>query len=182
MRLNSRTEIIKILMSPSRSVRNMWKAKLEGGAGSKPRKTARPELAAVQKGELILGVDPSLRGTGLAVIKCLGKDRFKLCFSRTVKIPAHIPAPEALGLIAKAVQEVIAKWDVSHAAIEETIYVQNFRTALVLGATRGVAIGIVAARNIPVTEYAPLSIKQSVVGSGRASKQQVASMMEEILL
>jgi len=159
----------------------MWKAKLEGGTGAKLRKTAKLTAANIQKGDLILGVDPSLRGTGLAVVECQGRDRFKLCHSRTVKIPARIPASEALGLIAKAVIEVLDKWDVDHAAVEQTIYVQNFRVVHMLGAARGAAVAMVAVRNIPVVEYAPLSIKQSVVGSGRASKQQVASMIASIL-
>jgi len=59
-------------------------------------------------------------------------------------------------------------------AIEQTIYVQNFQTAQILGAARGAAIAAAAMRGLPVFEYAPLRVKQAIVGLGRASKEQVA--------
>ena len=69
---------------------------------------------------------------------------------------------------------------VDHVAVEETIYVQNFQTAQILGAARGVVIGIASMRGLPVFEYAPLRIKQAVVGAGRASKEQVARTVRDL--
>jgi crossover junction endodeoxyribonuclease RuvC len=65
--------------------------------------------------------------------------------------------------------------------LEQTIYVQNFQTAQILGAARGAAISAAAMRNRPVFEYAPLRVKQAVVGAGRASKVQMARTVMALL-
>ncbi len=66
-------------------------------------------------------------------------------------------------------------------ALEQTIFVQNIKTALILGAARGAAIAAAATLNKPVFEYPPLRIKQAVVGYGRASKHQVTHMVKQML-
>ena len=71
-------------------------------------------------------------------------------------------------------EDFIDKHQLLHVAIEQTIYVQNFQTAQILGAARGAAIAVASMRGLPVFEYAPLRIKQAVAGAGRASKEQVA--------
>ena len=130
---------------------------------------------------IILGIDPSLRGTGLAVIEFRPQQPACLLFSRTVKIKHGIAMATCLGEIAQAVTDILARWAISAAAIEQTIYVQNFQTAQVLGAARGAAIASVSVQGIPVFEYAPLRIKQAIVGFGRASKEQVGSMVKSQL-
>src|SRR5208282_5911511 len=70
---------------------------------------------------------------------------------------------------------------IRHVALEQTIYVQNFRTAQILGAARGAAIAAAAIRGLPVFEYAPLRVKQAVTGSGRASKEQLARTLMAFL-
>ena len=66
-------------------------------------------------------------------------------------------------------------------AVEQTIYVQNFQTAQILGAVRGAVIAAAAVRGFPVFEYPPLRIKQAVVGYGRASKEQLARTVVQLL-
>ena len=73
------------------------------------------------------------------------------------------------------------KWPIEHVAVEQTIHVQNFQTAQIMGSARGAAIAIAAMYAKPVFEYAPLSVKQAVVGVGRADKKQVAGMIRQIL-
>jgi len=81
----------------------------------------------------------------------------------------------ALGEIHRAVAEFIAGASgIRHVALEQTIYVQNFQTAQILGAARGAAIAAAALQGLPVFEYPPLRVKQAVAGSGRASKEQLA--------
>jgi crossover junction endodeoxyribonuclease RuvC len=63
---------------------------------------------------------------------------------------------------------------VRHVAMEQTIFVQNFQTAQILGAARGAAMAAAALFDRPIFEYAPLRVKQAVVGAGRASKEQMA--------
>jgi crossover junction endodeoxyribonuclease RuvC len=70
---------------------------------------------------------------------------------------------------------------IRHVALEQTIYVQNFQTAQILGAARGAAIAAAALRGLPVFEYPPLRVKQAVAGSGRASKEQLARAVRSLL-
>ncbi|MDR2981804.1 MAG: crossover junction endodeoxyribonuclease RuvC [Puniceicoccales bacterium] len=129
----------------------------------------------------ILGIDPSLRGSGLAVIMLDGISDPKLCASRTLKLSDKLSMPDCLGEIYKAVADFIEEWPIRHVALEQTIYVQNFQTAMILGAARGAAIAATSVLGKPVFEYPPLRVKQAVVGFGRASKEQVGGMMRQIL-
>ena len=129
----------------------------------------------------ILGVDPSLRGTGLAVVEFTpGRDP-RLRASRALNIPDRFDMPYCLGEIYKAVADMIEEWPIVHTAFEQTIYVQNFRTAQILGSARGAAIAAATVLGKPVHEYAPLRVKQAVVGHGRADKEQVAGMIRQVL-
>ena len=164
---------------PAMNVRQMWKAKLEGTPLPRPSSgglaTARPPFRG-----RVLGVDPSLRGTGLALIE-FGSAGPLLLRCRTVKVAARLSLAEALAEIHRAVAEMVAEGGIRHVALEQTIYVQNFRTAQVMGAARGAAIAAVALSSLPVFEYPPLRIKLAVVGAGRASKEQMARTVMALL-
>jgi len=125
---------------------------------------------------LVLGIDPSLRGMGLALVEF---DRGKgICVeTKTLKLAQKLSMADCLGEISRNVTLFLEKGDVRHVALEQTIYVQNFQTAQILGAARGAAIAAAAVRRLPVFEYMPLRVKQAVVGYGRASKEQVAKMV-----
>jgi crossover junction endodeoxyribonuclease RuvC len=88
---------------------------------------------------------------------------------------------QALAEIHRAVSGFLEGTEVRHVALEQTIYVQNFQTAQILGAARGAAIAAVALRERPVFEYPPLRVKQAVVGAGRASKEQMARTVMALL-
>ena len=92
-----------------------------------------------------------------------------------------MPFVECLGTIHETIAATIDEWKPRHAACEETIYVNNFRTAQVMGASRGAALSSVAVRGLPVFEYAPLRVKQAVVGFGRASKEQLARTVAQMM-
>jgi crossover junction endodeoxyribonuclease RuvC len=173
------------------NVRQMWAAKLAGkpmpSAIATPRQAASSSLGAsviptrVPYCGVVLGIDPSLRGTGLALIEFAPGRQPVLLRCRTVHIAAKHPMPEALAEIHRAVSEFLAPIEVRHVALEQTIYVQNFQTAQILGAARGAAIAAVALRARPVFEYPPLRVKQAVVGAGRASKEQMARTVRALL-
>lgn len=129
----------------------------------------------------ILGIDPSLRGTGLAVVDIAGRDERRLVASRTLRIKPAVPFIECLGQVHAAVRELLEAHTPDHVAVEETIYVQNFRTAQILGAARGAAISAPASSGYPVFEYAPRRVKQAVAGSGAASKAQIARTIRTLL-
>jgi crossover junction endodeoxyribonuclease RuvC len=100
---------------------------------------------------------------------------------QTVKVPPRRSMPEALAEIHRAVSAFLNDFDVVHVALEQTIYVQNFQTAQILGAARGAAIAAAALREKPIFEYPPLRVKQAVVGAGRASKEQMARTVMSLL-
>ena len=155
----------------------MWAAKLAGKLPASSQLT-RGDFALTRTpyAGCVLGIDPSLRGTGLALIEFVPKRPPVLLRCQTVKVSASHPMPEALASIHRAVEAFIAESTVAvrHVALEQTIYVQNFQTAQILGAARGAAIAAAALRGLPVFEYPPLRVKQAVVGAGRASKEQMA--------
>lgn len=129
----------------------------------------------------VLGIDPSLRGTGLALIEFVPGRASLLLHSRTVKVKSSAGMAECLGEIYRSVERVLQDYLVDHVALEQTIYVQNFQTAQILGAARGASIAAAAMAEKPVFEYAPLRVKQAVVGVGRASKQQMAKTVMGLL-
>jgi crossover junction endodeoxyribonuclease RuvC len=162
------------------SVRTLWAQKI---AGTLPQQgsTAASSGSRIPFEGVVLGIDPSLRGTGLAVVAFARARQPVLLHSRTVRIPATVPMAQALGRIATQVRDVLAHTEVRHVAIEQTIYVQNFQTAQILGAARGAALSVPGALDLPVFEYPPLRVKQAVVGVGRASKEQMARTVMALL-
>jgi crossover junction endodeoxyribonuclease RuvC len=162
--------------------RKLWAAKIDGRL--KTPSASAPSADTVRLGErfegVVLGIDPSLRGTGLAVVEAKGHG-WRLLYSKTLKHSASISMAACLGDIHKSVAEAIAQFAPTHVALEQTIYVQNSRTALVMGATRGAAISAAALAGLPVTEYPPARVKQAASGSGRASKPQIAAQVKAIL-
>lgn len=172
------------------NVRQMWAAKLAGkpmatplrpetssGTGTTPALSwHRPPFAG-----LVLGIDPSLRGTGLALIEFVVGRQPVLLRCQTVRVLPKHPMPYALAEIHRAITAFLAGNNVRHVALEQTIYVQNFQTAQILGAARGAAIAAAALQDRPVFEYPPLRVKQAVVGAGRASKEQMARTVMALL-
>jgi len=162
------------------SVRDMWKAKLDGKLTAK----SWPEAPTLQRPAFqgrVLGIDPSLRGTGLALIEFVAGRQPVLLRCTTLKISVKHPMAYCLGEIHRAVAGFVAEFNPDHVALEQTIYVQNFQTAQILGAARGAAIAAAALQNKAVFEYAPLRVKQAVVGAGRASKDQMARTVMSML-
>lgn len=176
------------------NVRQMWAAKLAGGAMPAPKAGGPTCTAAAGAGMqavfsmqrapfegAVLGIDPSLRGTGLALIEFYPGKQPVLLRCRTLKIPATRPMSYALGEIHRAVAAFLSDFKVRHVALEQTIYVQNFQTAQILGAARGAAISAAALAGMDIFEYAPLRVKQAVTGAGRASKEQMARTVMAML-
>jgi crossover junction endodeoxyribonuclease RuvC len=162
------------------SVRQMWKAKLEGRASAR----SWPEAPTLQRPAFqgrVLGIDPSLRGTGLALIEFVPGRPPVLLRCQTVRVPTKHSMAYCLGEIHRAVAVFVADFDPRHVALEQTIYVQNIQTAQILGAARGAAIAAAALQQKEIFEYAPLRVKQAVVGQGRASKEQMARTIMAML-
>ena len=165
---------------PRKSTRQLWADKL---SGKNVPQTSDAALSLQKKPfrGIVLGIDPSLRGTGLALLQFIPGEKAKLLHSHTLKLKRNLTQADCLGEIGRTIINTVESSTVRHVAIEETIYVQNFQTAQAMGASRGAAIAAAAMRDIPIFEYAPLRIKQAVVGFGRASKEQVAKTVRVFL-
>jgi crossover junction endodeoxyribonuclease RuvC len=168
--------------SMGKSSRQLWKDYLEGRSTGKPTSFANQETVRLEGYQgMILGIDPSLRGTGLAVVEFSDRGRLKLHHKETVKVPQKLSQMKCLSAISERCESIADAFGIHHVAVEQTIYVQNFRTAMTLGMAKGAALGVLAKGGYEVFEYPPLRIKQAVVGNGRASKEQVAEMVSSFL-
>lgn len=130
--------------------------------------------------ERVLAVDPSLRGTGYAVLESSGGKVRALTYG-VVSNPPKLSAHLCLREIHETLARVAAEHRPTAFAIEGVIYVQNVRTAIILGSARGAALLVAAGHGLDVHEYAPRLVKQSVVGRGGAQKDQVAFMIRALL-
>jgi len=128
----------------------------------------------------ILSVDPSLRGTGFAVLEEVsGKIR---CLEYgVIKNRISLSQEGCLLAIHDSICSAIERHQPVSLAIEKVIYVQNYATAIILGSARGASILAAARSGLSIHEYAPKRVKQAVVGRGAATKDQVAFMIRALL-
>lgn len=159
------------------SRRHLWTTKLLGHSKTVVSRT----VTSSDFSGIILGLDPSLRGSGFSVIEVKNAHNICLLDSKTLKISSKKTFTECLGDIFLTTQYFLDKYPVKAVGVEETIYVQNSKTAHILGSARGACLCAVALKKIPVTEFPPLRIKKSVVGIGQATKDQVTKMVKQLL-
>ena len=165
-----------------KSSRQLWADKLAGknvASVAEIESMLAPQTKRVPFRGVVMGIDPSLRATGIAVLDF--QKEATLLGSLTIANHKSVSRTECLGRMVTVVNQLLEEYPITHVACEETIYVQNFQTAQVLGLARGALLGAVAARGLPIFDYSPLRIKQAVVGVGRASKEQVAKTMRSLL-
>lgn len=127
-----------------------------------------------------MGIDPGLGSTGVGVIESRD-DVWRLVGCREARTNASSPLPARLKTIHDLVEDAIGDFKPDAVAIESLFFAKNVRSAVMMAHGRGVAILAAAASRVPVLEYSPLEIKQSVVGKGRASKLQVMQMVKVLL-
>lgn len=127
----------------------------------------------------ILGIDPGSRVTGYGVIDSDGR-RSRHVASGCIRTSEGGLA-ERLGDIFAGVSEVVAVHAPLEAAIEQVFMAKNAASALKLGQARGAAICAAVTAGLPISEYSPRTIKQAVVGTGKADKEQVQHMVKRIL-
>lgn len=129
---------------------------------------------------LILGIDTSLRSSGVAVVQTQGSVRIPLYYG-TIKNAPKVSLSEALCTIREAIIAIIDKWHPEAVAIEGVFYYKNARTMMILCHARGVVVEVCAECGLPVYEYAPTDVKQAITGSGRAEKAQIQTMVSRML-
>ena len=129
----------------------------------------------------VLGIDCGSEITGYGVVD-QAPDRSLHCIAAgAIRLSTKEPLPRRLTRVFEALSEVLKQHAPDSVAIEDVFYAANAKSALKLGHVRGVAMLAAATYNLQVAEYAPLAIKSSVVGYGRAEKSQVQQMVTHLL-
>ncbi len=130
--------------------------------------------------QIILGVDPgtAITGYGLIQIKGSSIELIDLGVIETGKGDDH---PMKLKVIFEGVLNIIDQYHPDHLAVEAPFFGKNIQSMLKLGRAQGVSMAAALYRNIPIVEYSPKKIKQSITGNGNASKEQVAKMLQQLL-
>lgn len=133
-------------------------------------------LCKVEKPRVILGIDPGTNLLGYGLIAIEGKTP-KMLGLGVVRLAKVGDAGEKLNHIYQRVTALIEGFDVTEVAVEAPFFGKNVQSMLKLGRAQGVAIAAAIGKGLPVYEYAPRKIKQSIAGSGNASKEQVFAML-----
>lgn len=131
-------------------------------------------------GAVILGLDPSLRGTGYGVIQ-LAKPRPRTLTHGTITCPSAWPRSRCLAKISQTLRDVVREHQPTLCVVEGLFYAQNLQTALIMGEARGAALASVAEAGLEVVEIATRKVKQAIVGHGAAQKDAVARMVQRML-
>jgi crossover junction endodeoxyribonuclease RuvC len=129
----------------------------------------------------ILGIDPGSQRTGVGVIDVAPDGRCTFVHASALKLLDAADFPSRLGLLCEGLEAVIDEWQPTQVAIETVFMDKSATSALKLGHARGAALATVVRRHLPVSEYAPRVIKQSLVGKGAADKVQVQHMVRLLL-
>ncbi len=128
----------------------------------------------------IIGIDPGLRKTGWGIVESKGSSLvFIACGS--IDPDTKLDLASRLAILHGGLSEIIAAYQPHEAAVEETFINKDPRSALKLGAARGVALVVPALAGLRVGEYAANQIKKTVVGAGHAEKAQIRMMVKTLL-
>lgn len=129
---------------------------------------------------IILGIDPGYAIVGTGVIEYSG-NKFRTIDYGAITTPAGMPTPLRLQTIYREMNLLIDQYKPDAVSVEELFFNSNQKTAIQVAQARGVIIVSAMNREVPLYEYTPLQIKQSITGYGRASKQQMQQMVKMFL-
>jgi len=151
----------------------------------KPRRLALSGAAPAKRSPasyqgVILGIDPSLRGTGFGVIRT-DRAQPQLVSCGTINCPSGWEKSRCLAKIAQTLRDVLKAHRPHTCVVEGLFYAQNLKTAIIMGEARGAALAVAAEAGVDIYEIAPRKVKQSLVGYGGAQKHAVAKMVQRIL-
>ena len=135
---------------------------------------------AANSHSVILGVDPSLRGTGYGVIR-LAKPHSLALAHGTISCPKNWERSRCLVKIVEKLRDVLKQHQPTVCVVEGLFYAQNLQTAIIMGEARGAALAAVAESGIEIYEIATRKVKLAIVGYGAAQKSAVAKMVQRLL-
>jgi crossover junction endodeoxyribonuclease RuvC len=129
---------------------------------------------------LVLGVDPGSQVTGYGLVE--KKDNELTCIhSGHVSSPGKTPFYERIHKIFQSMVDIMGLYQPQEMAIEDMFYAKNIQSSLKLGHARGAVLIAAVQCGVQIFEYTPLEIKKSIVGYGRATKEQVRAMVQIML-
>ncbi len=132
----------------------------------------------MEGGKIILGIDPGSNVMGYGLIRTLGKQASVIALGviSPSKMETHY---DKLKYIFERVLYLIDEYQPHEVALEAPFFGKNVQSMLKLGRAQGVAMAAALYRGLPIFEYAPLKVKQSITGMGAASKEQVAYFLQQ---
>ena len=130
--------------------------------------------------QTILGVDPSLRGTGYGVIR-FEKASPVVLAQGTIACPKDWERSRCLAKISQTLRDVVREHQPTVCVVEGLFFAQNLKTAIIMGEARGAAMAAVAEAGLEIYEIATRKAKQAIVGYGAAQKIAVAKMVQRML-
>ncbi len=141
---------------------------------------SQPTIKQSNNQTIILGIDPGTVVMGYGVIQPVGTD-IKLISLGSIHLTKYDDHFDRLHRIYDEMTQLINDYKPTSFAIEAPFFGKNVQSMLKLGRAQGVAIAVALSHHIPVVEYSPRKVKQSITGSGKATKEQVAAMLQQIL-
>ena len=134
----------------------------------------------MKQDKIILGIDPGTNIMGYGAIHIVGRE-IKLLGAGIISMQKIKDHPLKMKRIFEGTSELLEQFKPDELSIEAPFFGKNVQSMLKLGRAQGIAIAAALVRNIPIFEYSPKSIKQSVTGNGNATKEQVAAMLQKLL-
>lgn len=134
----------------------------------------------IEHERIIMGIDPGTNVMGYALL-AVDKGKPKLMFMGVIKLSKFGDHYMRLRRIYERVHQLVTEHLPDELAIEAPFFGKNVQSMLKLGRAQGVAMAAALVRDIPIREYPPMSVKQSIAGNGAASKEQVANMLQRLL-
>lgn len=129
----------------------------------------------------VLGIDPGTGICGFGVVQYVTHKQPRMITAGVITTPAHTPLADRLLDIYDSLNQIIDETHPDEVSIEKLYFNQNITTGITVAEARGVCILVARQRNIPVYEYTPLQIKQTLTGYGRAAKKQMQEAVREYL-
>jgi crossover junction endodeoxyribonuclease RuvC len=156
------------------------KARLDGKAARGATELAPVARRSLRAPQTILGIDPSLRGTGYGLIRTGHPRPGSIAFG-TIACPKDWERSRCLAMIARTLRGLLLEHRPEVCVVEGLFFAQNLKTAIIMGEARGAALATIAESGLEIFEMATRKVKQAIVGYGAAQKIAVAKMVQRML-
>ena len=167
-------------MGISRQQFERIKARLDGKAARATDEVAPAPRRSPSEPLAILGIDPSLRGTGYGLIRT-GRPQPEALAHGTIACPKDWARSRCLAKISTTLRGVLLEHGPDICVVEGLFFAQNLKTAIIMGEARGAALAAVGEAGVEVFEISTRKVKQAIVGYGAAQKIAVAKMVQRML-